>query len=141
MSTNCFPMASASRLRQKGVCAGVFLALTTALIGAAAAQAQATAPTGVQKCGTVTAAHWSIRGSGSGTGYTVSSNGLPCSLALKLVPGLTHQSNHGLGTGLKSPSSFKCKSWSVTASGDKLVYAGACLRGPGVPSFAWTPKK
>ena len=120
------------------VCAGVFLALTTALAGAAAAQAQATAPT-VQKCGTVTAAHWSIRGSGSGAAYTVSTNGLPCSLALKLVPGLTRQSNHGIGTGLKSPASFKCKSWSVAASGDKLVYAGVCARG--VPTFAWTPKR
>jgi hypothetical protein len=107
MKMNRFPIASASRSRHSRVRAIVALALTTALMGAADAQAQATAPTGVQKCGTVAAAHWSIRGSGSGTSYSVSSNGFPCSLALKLVPGLTRQSNHGFGTGLKSPSSLK----------------------------------
>ena len=44
-----------------------------------------------------------------------------------------------IGTTLKGPSSFTCKSWAEAASADKLAYAGVCLHSPGVPFFSWAP--
>lgn len=95
---------------------------------------------GMLRCGTVTGAHWNIRGTaGSGSHYTVTAEGVACSNARKWVPALTHQPNPGPGKAVKSPSGFTCRSIATPASGDKLVYGGVCLH-PGHTFFTWTVK-
>ncbi len=99
--------------------------------------------TAVVQCGSVNGASWKIKSVGghiSGSRYTVTASGVSCSLARRSVPGLTRQSSHGTGTAVRGPMGFTCKSWSVAASEDKLVYAGVCSRPPGATSFAWAVK-
>jgi hypothetical protein len=95
----------------------------------------------IRRC-LVSAAHWNIRGTGSGSNYTVAAEGMSCSAARAWVVKFTHKTVTGLGQALKGPSSFKCQSFSTAASGDKLVYADVCRRPPhNIPFFEWAPKR
>jgi hypothetical protein len=85
-------------------------------------------------------AQWSIKGAGSGSKYTVSAIGIPCASARVWAVKFTHQKGNGTpGQKLKGPSGMTCTSFATPASGDKLVYTGACHNTKGV-SFAWAPK-
>ncbi len=134
MNASRFPKASLFRLRRKGVYASVVLAMSAALIGAAAAQSQATAP---QNCGTVTSLHWTVKtskGSISGNRYTVQQYGFSCARALSLVPGLIKQKG-GEGTVLNGPAGYHCVNTGVRTA---TAIFGACFR-PG-SGFGWRPK-
>jgi hypothetical protein len=129
----------AQRFRRAGVC--VVLAMTAALAAVAPAQATSRAPSHVRCIVMVSGAHWSIRGSGSGTTYKVVAEGLSCSVAKTWVQKLTHRTSGAIGSTFKAgPAGFTCRSLSTAASGDKLLYAGACVHSPGVPFFGWSAK-
>lgn len=123
--------------------ASVLLAMTTALLpvsGSQAATAQA-----ASKCKLVViGAHWSIKshsGRISGSRYTITGRGMPCSSARASVIRFTHQRGTGPGQILRGPSGFNCHSLSGAASGDRLVYEGVCLHPPhNNPYFGWAPK-
>jgi hypothetical protein len=128
------------RLRTKGVCS--VLTVAAALVAVAAAQAAGTGSAAGKCTITVKATHWSIRGgAGSGDQYKVVAEGMSCSVARPWVLKFTSRHSSGLGSTLKGPSGFACKSWSTPASGDKLVYAGVCMHAPGVPFFSWAPRQ
>ena len=104
-------------------------------------QARSTSHAGVTKCSPVVGAHWSIRAPGgkvSGTRYNVSTEGVSCAFALRFVPALTRKPNSA--TPPKGPGRYRCLSFTVAASGDKLLYSGVCKIAPGVPFFEWGPK-
>ena len=89
----------------------------------------------------ITGASWSIRtagGSVAGNRYTLAGEGMSCASARTWATKLTHQQ----GTSpIKGPAGFNCKSFSTAASGDKLLYSGACMRLPhNIPFFEWAPK-
>ena len=71
---------------------------------------------------------------------------MSCLAARAWVVRFTHQKiqgsgQKGLGQTLKGPSGLKCRSFAEAISGDKFVYAGACVHPPdNTPSFAWAPK-
>jgi hypothetical protein len=119
----------------------VLVALATTLGPVSGSQAAA-APAPAKCQIVITGAHWRIRGSGSGTKYLVTAKGMSCSSARAWVVKFTHRRSRGLGSGLKGPAGFKCQSLSEAASGDKLVYAGACRHPPhNIPYFGWAAKK
>lgn len=132
MKSECIPRLTAT-------CTAI--AVLAALVAAVTVRAAVAIPA-ASRCGiVVTAAHWSIRGgAGSGNRYTVKAEGMSCAVARPWVLKFTHLTAHGLGSTFKGPAGFTCKSFSEAASGDKLLYAGVCVRAPGVPFFEWGPK-
>jgi hypothetical protein len=125
----------------KSTLTSVLVALATTLVPVAGSTAATTQP--VSKCKIViTGAQWHIRGSGSGSKYTLAAKGMSCSSARAWVVKFTHQTGKGVGQALNGPPGFKCQSFSEAASGDKLVYAGVCMHTPhNIPFFEWAPKK
>jgi hypothetical protein len=89
----------------------------------------------------VTGAPWRIRAAGgslTGNRYTIAGKGISCSTAGAWVTKFTHQQDTGR---IKGPPGFNCRSFSTAASGDKLLYSGACMRAPhNTPFFEWAPK-
>lgn len=78
----------------------------------------------------ITGAPWHVHGPDrSGDKYTLAAEGMSCASARARVVALTHQPLVQLAA-FKGPSGFTCRSFSTTASGDKLLYAGVCMRGP-----------
>jgi hypothetical protein len=132
---------SRARARRFGGAGGlVVMAVATALAVASpadAAQRAATAPT----CRTTaTAGHWSIPGIGSGNVYKVTARGMSCSAARRLIQPLTRRTSPATGGAFRGgPAGFKCMSFSVASSGDKLLYAGVCQRSSAV-YFSWAAK-
>jgi hypothetical protein len=111
------------------------------LVAVVVAQAAVSAPAAPRCTIGVTAAHWNIRGpAGSGNRYKIVAEGMSCAVAQPWVLKFTSRHSDGLGSTFKGPSGFACRSWSTPASGDKLVYAGACVHAPGVPFFSWAPR-
>jgi hypothetical protein len=89
----------------------------------------------------ITGASWSIRTAGgtvAGNRYTLAGEGMSCASARTWATKFTHQQ----GTSpIKGPAGFNCRSFSTAASGDKLLYSGACMRPPhNIPFFEWAPK-
>jgi hypothetical protein len=133
------------------VTATLALACSTALIFAAttvqarptqAAGSQAATAATVSTCKIViTGAPWRIRAAGgslAGHKYTIAGKGISCSSARTWVTKFTHQQDVGQ---IKGPPGFTCRSFSTTASGDKLLYSGACMHPPhNIPFFEWAPK-
>jgi hypothetical protein len=89
----------------------------------------------------ITAAPWRIRAAGgslTGNTYTLAAKGISCSAARALVTKFTHQQDTAQ---INGPSGFTCTSFSTAASGDKLLYSGACMHAPhNIPFFEWAPK-
>jgi hypothetical protein len=140
MTTHVTREVRLPRLRVPATC--IALAAAAALIAAApagATQRVASAPT----CSAVSGAHWSIRGNGSGTTYKVVARGMSCSAASTWVQKLTRRTSPAMGGIFRGgPAGFTCRSLSVAASGDKLMYAGACVHtGGGTPFFGWAAKR
>jgi hypothetical protein len=127
------------------------LACSAALVfGVTSAQARptrnaaprATATAALSTCKIViTATPWRIRAAGgslAGNRYTLAANGTSCSAARTWVTKFTHQQDTAQ---IKGPSGFTCRSFSTAASGDKLLYSGACMHAPhNIPFFEWAPK-
>jgi hypothetical protein len=140
MTTNARGQVCAPRWRRTSV--GAALTVAIALVGAASVQA---GPTTASRPGctiTVNAAHWKIRGAGSGSTYRVVATGMSCSVAGTWVRKLSALKGNpgGGGTFRGGPAGFTCRSLSIPVSGDKLIYAGACVHSPGKPFFGWAPK-
>ncbi len=77
-------------------------------------------------------------GSRTGTKYTIAARGMSCSSARPWVSRFTKQQDTAQ---IKGPRGFDCRSFSTAASGDKLLYSGACMRPPhNIPFFEWAPK-
>jgi hypothetical protein len=139
MNTTSPGQVRTPRFRRRGVC--LALAMAAALLVGVPAQAAENAPSTAACKVTINATHWSIRGSGSGTRYQIVARGVPCSVAVTWVRKLSQRTNTGLGSTFRAgPSGYLCRSVSVPASGDKLLYAGACVHAPGVPFFGWSAK-
>jgi hypothetical protein len=89
----------------------------------------------------ITGAPWRIRAAGgtlAGDKYTIAGKGSSCSAARTWVTKFTHQQDAGQ---IKGPRGFTCRSFSTAASGDKLLYSGACMHPPhNIPFFEWAPK-
>ena len=127
------------------------LACTTALAFAVAAvQAQPTRTAGSQAAAAtlsdckivITGAPWHIRGrvTLSGDRYTLKARDVSCAAVRARVVAFTHQKGAELGA-FKGPAGFKCTSFSTAASGDTLLYSGACMHPPhNDPFFEWGPK-
>jgi hypothetical protein len=103
---------------------------------------RATATAALSTCKIViTATPWRIRaasGSLAGNRYTLAAKGTSCSAARTWVTKFTHQQDTAQ---IKGPSGFTCRSFSTAASGDKLLYSGACMHAPhNIPFFEWAPK-
>jgi hypothetical protein len=127
------------------------LACSTALIFAATtvqarptqtAGSQAATAATVSTCKIViTGAPWRIRAAGgslAGDKYTIAGKGTSCSSTRTWVTRFTHQQDTGK---IKGPPGFTCRSFSTAASGDKLLYSGACMHPPhNIPFFEWAPK-
>jgi hypothetical protein len=114
----------------------------TALVFAVATVQARPTQTGVSTCTMViTASPWRIRAAGgslTGNRYTIAARGISCSSARTWVTRFTKQQATGP---IKGPAGFNCTSFSTAASGDKLLYSGACMRPPhNVPFFEWAPK-
>ena len=120
----------------------IAMAVASALVISAPAQARVHAPS-VAKCTVmVNGAHWSIGGNGSGSTYKVVANGMSCSVAATWVRKFTHRPGGTLGATFHAgPAGYTCRSLSTPASGDKLMYAGVCVHAPGVPFFGWAAKR
>lgn len=128
------------------------LACATALVFAVTTvQAQPTrsasskaATAAMSKCSIViSGAAWRIRAAGtlSGDKYTLAAENMSCSSMRTWVAAVTHRHGTMLGQTFNGPPGFMCKSFSTANSGDKLLYAGACMHGPrNVPFFGWGPK-
>ncbi len=89
----------------------------------------------------ISATPWRIRAAGgnlAGNRYTLAAKGISCSAARTWVTKFTHQQDTAQ---IKGPSGFTCRSFSTAASGDKLLYSGACMHAPhNIPFFEWAPK-
>jgi hypothetical protein len=127
------------------VATSVSILLATATpVSASGSQAAMAHP--ASKCHlVVTGAHWRIKthfGLQSGSRYTVAADASLCSGARHWVVKFTHRKNKALGATLHGPPGLKCHSLSTAASGDNLVYAGACGHGTGYkpPGFGWAPR-
>jgi hypothetical protein len=128
------------------------LACSTALVFAVTTvQARLTRSAGskattaaMSKCTIViSGAPWRIRAGGtlSGDKYTLAAENMSCSSVRSWVAAVTLRRGTMLGQTFNGPPGFKCKSFSTANSGDKLLYAGACMRSPhNVPFFGWGPK-
>jgi hypothetical protein len=113
--------------------------LTAVIVGlsvTAGASATAAPSQSRQACLAVSGAPWQLQGHGSGTSYSIEIHGLPCSLAAKWVPKLTHQRG-GVGTALRGPAGFRCLSL-LSSKLSKLAGAGNCVRGQ--LYFSWALK-
>jgi hypothetical protein len=123
---------------------GVLVATAVAgmLVVAGPASARRTAPASPHCTLMFSGPRWTIRGSGSGTRYKVVASGMSCGAARTWVRKLAALKNNpgGGGTFHGGPAGFTCRSLSVATSGDKLIYAGACVHTPGNPFFGWAPK-
>ena len=130
------------RLRGAGACTA--LALAAAAVAAVPAQASRHAAATPGKCTVVVAAApWTIRGSGSGTAYKVVAVGMPCTVARTWAHKLSYVKGtgaNGVGVFRGGPTGFTCHSFATPASGDKLIYAGACAARGGHPFFGWAAK-
>ena len=126
------------------------LACTTALVVAVAAvQAQPTRTAGSQSAAAalsnctmvIRGAPWQIRVHGlSGDKYTLKARDVSCSSVRAQVAAFTHRAGLEFGA-FKGPQGLTCKSFSTAASGDKLLYSGACMHPPhNDPFFEWGPK-
>jgi hypothetical protein len=114
--------------------------LTAVIVGlsvTAGASATAAPSQSRQGCVAVSGAPWQLKGHGSGTSYSIEIHGLPCSLAGKWVPKLTHQRG-GIGTALKGPAGFRCLSL-LSSKLSKLAAGGNCSRGQLYFSWALKP--
>ena len=88
----------------------------------------------------VAGAPWKVAAH-SGTSYTLAARGMPCATARPWAVKLTHRTAGATGKPFKGPSGFTCRSFSTTSSGDRLLYAGVCMKGPhNNPFFEWGPK-
>jgi hypothetical protein len=127
-------------IRFRRVAVPTIVVLATGFL--AVSSSQATTTRAAADCRTVVAgAPWKIALSKSGSNYTLVARGMSCASARQWAIKFTHQAGTGLGQVLKGPSGFRCHSFSTPASGDHLVYAGVCMRGPhNHPSFEWGPK-
>ena len=126
------------------------LACTTALVFAVATvQAHPTRTAGSRSAAAalsnctivISGAPWRIRVHGlSGDKYTLKARDVSCSSVRAQVAAFTHQAGQEFGA-FKGPSGLTCKSFSTAASGDKLLYSGACMHPPhNDPFFEWGPK-
>jgi hypothetical protein len=129
------------------------LACATALVfGVATVQARPTHTDGSRaadgsgetRCTLViSGAPWRIRahtasGTLAGDKYTLTARNMSCSSLRSSVARFTHQQGSAQ---IKGPSGFKCVSFSTAASGNKLLYSGACMHPPhNDPFFEWGPK-
>ena len=128
------------------------LAFATALVFAVATvQARPASTAGSQAATSVlsgctiviTGAPWRTRahvasGFLSGNRYTLKARDVSCSSVRARVAAFTKQNASARITG---PAGYTCRSFSVPYSGDKLLYSGACMRGPhNDPFFEWGPK-
>ena len=118
-------------IRRSAVC--LFMTLTIGLTATAETLATTTLAQASPTCAAVSGAPWQLKGHGSGTRYAIEIHGLPCSLALKWVPKLTHQRG-GFGTPLKGPTGFRC----IAIWPTKLAAAGNCSRDQ--LNFSWGQK-
>jgi hypothetical protein len=131
--------------RAAAVATSVSIVLATVMLVSVSGSQAATAHS-ASKCHiVVTGAHWRIKthfGLRSGNRYTVVANGLLCSFARPWVVEFTHRKSKALGASLHGPQGLKCHSLSTAATGDRLVYAGACGHGTGYkpPGFGWGPR-
>lgn len=129
----------ARRYRLRGACAA--LAAVAALIVAVPAEATQSASSGTTCRITATGAHFSIRGVASGSNYQVVARGMSCSVARTWMQRLARRTSPATGGPFGGgPAGFTCTSFSVAASGDKLIYAGACKRSGGRVFFGWAAK-
>jgi hypothetical protein len=103
-----------------------------------------TATAALSDCTTViTGAPWRTRahvagGFLLGNRYTLKARDVSCSSVRSRVAAFTKQNGNARITG---PAGYRCRSFSVAYSGDKLLYSGACMRGPhNDPFFEWGPK-
>jgi hypothetical protein len=91
----------------------------------------------------ITGAPWHTRahvagGFLSGNRYTLKARDVSCSSVRARVIAFTKQN---ASTKITGPKGYTCHSFSVAYSGDKLLYSGACMRGPhNDPFFEWGPK-
>jgi hypothetical protein len=91
----------------------------------------------------ITGAPWRTRahvagGFLSGNRYTLKARDVSCSSVRSRVVAFTKQNGSARITG---PAGYRCRSFSVAYSGDKLLYSGVCMRGPhNDPFFEWGPK-
>jgi len=114
--------------------------LRSSAVIAAPAQATVRAPSAAKCTVMVKGAHWSIKGSGSGSSYKVVANGISCLVAATWVRKLTGRTSALGATFRAGPAGFTCRSLSTPASGDKLTYAGVCTHTPGT-FFGWAAKR
>jgi hypothetical protein len=127
------------------VCAAAFAFATTSAQARPTRSAGSKAATAaMSKCTIViNGAPWRIRAGGtlSGDKYTLAAENMSCSSVRAWVAAVTHRRGTMLGQTFSGPPGFKCKSFSTANSGDKLLYAGACMHGPhNIPFFGWGPK-
>lgn len=127
------------------------IAGTTALVfTVATVQARPTNAVGAQSAAkalsdctiVISGAPWHIRGqvTRSGNKYTLKGRNVACASVRARVAAFTHQNGGEFGA-FKGPAGFTCKSFSTAASGDALLYSGACMHPPhNDPFFEWGPK-
>jgi hypothetical protein len=88
----------------------------------------------------VPGAPWKVA-SRSGSSYTLAARGMSCAMARPWAVTFTHQTAGATGRAFKGPAGFTCRSFATSASGDKLLYSGVCMKGPhNHPFFEWAPK-
>ena len=131
--------ATRSRVSQRVVLVAI-IALASMSIGATSSLGSASGPTETNCKIVISGASWKIA-SHSGSSYTLAARDMPCATARPWAAKLTHQTAGATGQTFKGPSGFKCQSFSVSSSGDKLLYSGVCMKGPhNHPFFEWGPK-
>lgn len=115
------------------------VALTSMAMGATSSLASASGRAATNCRFVVCGAPWKVA-TRSESNYALAARGVPCALARPWAMKLTHQTDRASGP-FKGPAGFTCRSFSTSASGDKLLYAGVCSKGPhNLPFFGWGPK-
>ncbi len=128
--------ATRSSLSRRAVLVAI-IALASMSIGATSSLGSASGRAHTNCKIVVSGAPWKVAGH-SGSNYTLAASDIPCATARPWAMKFTHQT---AGEAFKGPSGFKCQSFSVSASGDKLLYSGVCMKGPhNHPFFEWGPK-
>ncbi len=131
--------ATRSGLPRRAVLVAV-IALGSISVAAASSLASASTAADTNCRIVIAGAPWKVA-SHSGSTYTLAARGMPCATARPWAAKLTHQTAAAAGATFKGPSGFSCRSFSTSASGDKLLYAGVCMKGPhNHPFFEWGPK-
>jgi hypothetical protein len=126
--------------RSRRVAVLATIALATVSLGAASSFASAARPADTNCKIVVTGAPWKVA-THAGSSYTLAARDMPCATARPWAMKLTHRTADDADTPFKGPSGFTCRSFSTSASGDKLLYAGVCMKGPhNHPFFEWGPK-